>query len=233
MSSFCCQSNTFYRNRQGWGGCCGCKVWFFTPDYIEWHLWYNPTEVSKIIFSQLHNCQIWVEDDTKRDTSSVWEIFSLQLSGLSYETGFRSMEGEMKENLGCFGPKNNTELSLWKKKEKTQTASWCDLSYWTRWYIIDGILCWKFFLTVSVTVARGKKTGHLRYSTMSVNVSLKDTLFSKFSVLNSGQLFNPPDWYGSQRSSGEKEWKLLWWEHMSLRLWRQYCETKSKLPKET
>lgn len=41
----------------------------------------------------------------------------------SYETGFIIMEGEMKENLGCFRPKNSIALSLFslsssKKKRR-------------------------------------------------------------------------------------------------------------------
>lgn len=49
---------------------------------------------------------------------------------------------------------------------------------------------------VSVSVAKGRKAGHLRYCSWSVYVLLKDTLFRKLCALNSGQLFNPgsPGW---------------------------------------
>lgn len=49
------------------------------------------------------------------------------------------------------------------------------------------------FDIMSVAVAKGRKAGHLRYCSLSVYVSLKDTLFRKFTALNSGQLFNPAD----------------------------------------
>ena len=43
----------------------------------------------------------------------------------------------------------------------------------------------------TVSVAKGRKAGHLRYSPLPVYVSLKDTLFGEFTVLSSSQLFNP------------------------------------------
>lgn len=47
------------------------------------------------------------------------------------------------------------------------------------------------FDIVSVAVAKGRKAEPLRYCSLSVYVSLKDTLSRKFTALNSGQLFNP------------------------------------------
>ena len=47
------------------------------------------------------------------------------------------------------------------------------------------------FDIVSGAVAKGRKAQPLRYCSLSVYVSLKDTLSRKFTALSSGQLFNP------------------------------------------